>query len=455
MQFRNQLGQISNNTVQAYPWEIDLLTREIILNARIAGKRSLGTWQEFSTVINRLRDLENEISERYGSADTVLREVHRIVHQQFPWQRKPSTQSMMRAYKIFGTPELRKILEETTGIALDAYFQLGLACSGHFLREPGINTEQDYAILGASREVTQNFFEQFTIPLKRLKEKTIAEQRYDDSWLYAFNPLRGWPFIQFDLGHPERVLCPIPTFLMRRFSEGIFYDVVGHANFANAFGKAFEQYVGVVLERILDSSFTICSEQEYWVGNNRKDGVDWIVSDQTGHLFIECKTRRLRQDAKFIVDNGGLEAALDSMAKSIVQHYRNINEALDEKTKWKSDGLPIYPLIVTLENWYIFSPPVIEILKKRVHTHLDTYNIDRAIIDKMPYVVASADEFETAIRISSKTGLAAFFGRKHTKDHRDFAIPAFSLGQFRKELEEGYKPLFAEEFKQLGLPKPQ
>lgn len=454
MQFRNQLGQISNNAVQAYPWEIDLLAREIILNAGIVGKRSLGTWQEFSTLVNRLRDLENEISERYGSADTVLREVHRIVHQQFSWQRKPSTQSMMRAYKIFGTPELRKILEETTGIALDDYFRLGLACSGHFLREPGINTQQDYAILGVSREVAQRFFEQFTIPLKRLQEKTIVEQRYDDSWLYAINPLRRWPFIQFDLSHPERVLCPIPTFLMRRFSEGIFYDVVGHADFANAFGKAFEQYVGVVLKRILDLSFTICGEQEYRVGKNRKDGVDWIVSDKTGHLFIECKTRRLRHDAKFIVDNGGLEAALDSMAKSIVQHYRNIIEALDGKTKWKPDRLPIYPLIVTLEDWYIFSPPVNEALKAHVYARLDTHNIDHSVLDNMPYVVASTDEFETAIRISSKTGLAPFFGLKHTKAHRDFAIPAFSLSLFPKELEEGYKPLFTEEFRRLGLPKP-
>ena len=454
MQFRNKLGQISTNTAQIYPWEIDLLTREIILNAGTVGKRSLGTWQEFSTVINRLRDLENEVSERYCSEDTVLREVHRIVHHQFPWQRKPSTQSMMRPYKIFGTLELQKILEETTGVALDAYFQLGLACSGQFMREPGINTQQDYAILGVPREVTQKFFEHFTIPLKDLQEQTIAEQRYDDSWFYAFNPLRRWPFIQFDPGHPERVLCPIPTFLTRRFSEGIFYDVVGHANFANAFGKAFEQYVGVVLERILDSSFTICSEQEYWVGNNRKDGADWIVSDQTGHLFIECKTRRLRHDAKFIVDNGGLDAALDSMAKSIVQNYRNINEALYGKTKWKPDGLPIYPLIVTLEYWYIFSPPVNEALTVRVHARLDYYNIDHSVLDNMPYVVASADEFETAIRISSKTGLAGFFGLKHTKAHRDFAIPAFSLSLFRKELEEGYKPLFAEEFRRLGLPKP-
>lgn len=195
MQFRDRLGQPSTKPLQVYPWEIDLLAREIVLNDNVAGRRSLDSWQELSTVINRLRHLENEISARHGSPDTILRDLHRVVHHQFPWQRPPSTRSMMRAYKLFGTDAMRAILEETTGVPLDAFFRLGMACAGHFLRDPGLNTQQDYAILDVSREAAATFFARLTSDMDALGAAARAAQRYDDSWSYALNPLRALPLV--------------------------------------------------------------------------------------------------------------------------------------------------------------------------------------------------------------------------------------------------------------------
>lgn len=140
--FATGSGSRRPNDFSFYPWELDLLAREIVLNGDIVGKRSLDSWQELSTVINKLRRLEDDIAKRYGSPETVLRDLHRVVHQQFPWQRPPSTRTMMRAYKLFGTEATRPILEATTGIELDAFFKLGMATAGHFLSQAGLNTEQ-------------------------------------------------------------------------------------------------------------------------------------------------------------------------------------------------------------------------------------------------------------------------------------------------------------------------
>ena len=52
-------------------------------------------------------------------------------------------------------------------------------------------------------------------------------------------------------------------------------------------------------------------------------GVDWVLSDSKGHLFIECKTKRLTLDAKTLSDSVALDRDLDVMAKAVVQHYRN------------------------------------------------------------------------------------------------------------------------------------
>ena len=72
-------------------------------------------------------------------------------------------------------------------------------------------------------------------------------------------------------------------------------------------------------------------------------GTDWILSDKTGHIFIESKTKRLTVNAKTLSDLVALDKDLAIMAKAIVQHYKNIRHALSGKSKWKPDGRPIYP----------------------------------------------------------------------------------------------------------------
>ena len=59
------------------------------------------------------------------------------------------------------------------------------------------------------------------------------------------------------------------------------------------------------------------------------------------------------------------------MATAIVQHYQNILRALDRQTRWKPDGLPIYPMILTLEDWFIFSPRITETLNDHVRRLLE------------------------------------------------------------------------------------
>ena len=69
--------------------------------------------------------------------------------------------------------------------------------------------------------------------------------------------------------------------------------------FSQAFGPSFQNYVGEVLAATTrDSTATFLAEEKYQVGKNRKDSVDWIVEDDTATLFIECKTKKVRYEAK-------------------------------------------------------------------------------------------------------------------------------------------------------------
>jgi hypothetical protein len=74
-----------------YPWELEIITRELILNAGWGGESSLAKWSDLRTAINHIRRL-NEVSFELSDDKMrdVLIEVHRLAHRQFPWQIKTS-----------------------------------------------------------------------------------------------------------------------------------------------------------------------------------------------------------------------------------------------------------------------------------------------------------------------------------------------------------------------------
>src|SRR5262249_44366048 len=155
-----------------------------------------------------------------------------------------------------------------------------------------------------------------------------------------------------------------------------------------------------------------------YVGSKKFHGVDWVLSDDTGHLFIEAKTKRLTLGAKIRSVNDDLDRNLITMATAVAQHYQNILRALDVKTKWKPDGLPIYPLLLTLEDWFIFSPRVTEILNSHVQRLLTERGVSVNVMSEMPFTIASAHEFETASQVIAHVGITAVMGKKTSGEHR-------------------------------------
>lgn len=353
---------------QLYPWDLSILARELVLNAGTHGDRNLGISNHLAEAINHVRRLDDEAFVEGGpeSAD-VIYELHRIAHRQFPWQIKEGVAPMMRAFKVFGASAVEEVVVRELGMTTQQFLLLGIAIRGHFLKQPGLSTNQDYGVLGISREASNDFFRRITSTFENLRAETIKFQSYDRDWLYTWNPLEGTPLVSFDPKFPDRVLCPIPRYLARRASSGIFYDLVKSKGFDQSYGDSFQSYIGEVIEATCPSTtFTALGEEEYYVGNNLMHGADWVLSDSTGHIFIECKTKRLTVSAKTHSDSEALERDLGVMAQAVVQHYRNIGDAIQGRTRWKADGLPIYPLILTLEEWFIFSPRVREMLNERV-----------------------------------------------------------------------------------------
>lgn len=436
----------------AHPWELDILAREIILNAGNNRTYSLRWWNDLAAAINFVRHLDGVAFLLSKSPERdVLFELHRIAHRQFPWQMgMGGANPMIRAFKVFGEAAVGAIVERELGMTTRQFLQLGMAVSGHFIRGWGMSTNQDYAVLGISQEASTAFFNRLTCTLPQLKAETSKRQSYDRDWLYVWNPLEATPLISFDAAFPDRVLCPIPRYLLRRASAGIFFDLVKSKDFDNPFGNSFQAYIGELLHTFcLSPKFSVLDEQPYYIGKNKLHGADWILSDKTGHIFIESKTKRLTINAKTLSDAAALDKDLAIMAEAIVQHYKNIRSAFSGKGRWKPDGLPIYPMILTLEDWYIISPRVDEMLKGHLGRMLADAEIPETVLDEMPYTIASSHEFELAIQVIAKLDISVVMSGKTTGNERVWSLLPFIMSKFKEDVQAVERFLFVDDWERL------
>ncbi len=438
---------------QLFPWDLPAIAREVLLHAQQrSGTKRLNSLAAVRTVVNSLRNTGNEGSKlRLTGQDDIFNELLRISHHQFPWQQGNIYKSLIRHLKTFGTPSVAPILEKRTGLTVKEFFFLGFALGGHLLRRFDINSAQDYSHFGISKAQATAFFSRLSMSIDDLRP-LLAVQPVDATWDYGWNPLEATPLVALDPEHPNRLYCPVPELLLRRFSTGLYYDLVKFSDFGNAFGAAFEAYVGEVLAvAYQDETATVLKEAPYQVGRDIHHGPDWIVCDADGNLVVECKTKRLTHAARQAGDVA-LRAEVDKIAEAVVQNYKNIREAQQGLSSWKPNGHPIVPLVITFEDWYFIGPLLHGLLEQSVRSQLPDAGLDAQLIEIMPYAVMSSREFELCIGAVRERGIAKFFQGKREGEYLQWMWPEYLRQEygslkpinFQKAFEADWRKIFPE-----------
>lgn len=430
-----------------YKWEIATLAREIALNATSQGKYRLRPWENMARVLNMLRQVSNEMAGTHITPEQAYNSLNPTGQLQFPWQRQRQFNALMRYFKVFSAPDVEHLLVRETGVSTKEWFSVGFGTTGHLQKEFAISSLQDYRPLGIELERSQAVLRKLSLPIEELRDKVSAAAKYDETWMYTWNPLEGTPLVGLDPSHPELLHCPIPSYVLRRASQGLFYEIANAEGFNSPFGASFQAYVGEVLgETFPGPQYTIYEEREYKVGRERKDGVDWILADDQANLFIECKAKRMTLGAKSAVDPTIIGQQVDFLAKAIIQLYKNIADALAGHTHWQRNNLPIFPLVVTLEDWYLLATSA-DLLADGVRTKMAEANLDLAWLETMPYTVASCEDFEDVSPTIAEVGIHAFFRLKHAGDQQRWMIQHFAQEQFNEVYRRTvHRKLFREEW---------
>jgi len=100
-------------------------------------------------------------------------------------------------------------------------------------------------------------------------------------WLYTWNPLEGTPLVSIDKQYPDRVICPVPRFLARRVTNGVFYDLV-EPRVSRTLRGSFQAYIGEVIRKSCPAPRFTSFRIRFTGRKDQKHGADWILSDDTG-----------------------------------------------------------------------------------------------------------------------------------------------------------------------------
>jgi hypothetical protein len=409
--------------------------------------------------VNKLKTFEEAVYHSPPEGTSPLIILNRIAHQQFVWQaNRPNSRACIRNYKIFNTPEIDAICFKRIGMSVQDLYLCGMAFMGSYLSNPATTFPMKIEIPSLTMGKIHKFLTFACRSMDELRPLLAAEQRYDDSFFYAYNPLRAYPLVQIAAREQTFLLCPLPTLLFWRFTGGLYYDLVDDPAFSNAFGRSFQKYVGEAIQRAsLGEKIRVIPESSYGTKRRRKDTVDWIATDGESALFIECKAKRLSWGAKIALDDlHPLEADIEYMADAIVQVYKTITDyQAGQYPNFRYElSCRIYPVIVTLEHWHLFGSLMLSILHRLVSAKLEKIGMSLDIVKRMPYAIWHLSELERGMQIVNEIGVRTFMdGKLSDTEMANWEWHSYMSEKFRKSYVN--RQLFDDEycaiFERIGL----
>ncbi|WP_421576576.1 hypothetical protein [Stenotrophomonas maltophilia] len=406
-----------------YDFHLDLHAREVLLHA---GKSDSATHtlQSYTDLAPAHNAILAQVNSASAKTKDVYLELHRIGHQQISAFDRPDMRYIGRYWSFYRREPVASFVHQALGMTVLEYFLFATASLTMFLRRPETDLIRDLAPLGLPHDALMDRISAVSATPTHMRDLQIKRQCFGDSWSYTLNPLAERPLIQISPNEPRLLTCPRPPLLVRRLFSGLYYDLVKVSGFDKAFGDSVEHLVGELIARSAGVLNPV-KPDSYHTRSGIKHGTDWILSDATGHVFVECKTARIPLAAKVAATPDELSKGLSRLADAVVQNYQNVCDATAGKTSWTPTGMPVFSLIVTLEDWVLFSEIATKTLDSLVRMKLAAKGLSCELMVQTPYLVASVRDIPNLTRAFAETGISDLFTSKTSQQYDGHLVSSF------------------------------
>lgn len=349
-----------------YKWELETLFCQLLQIPKELprkGKHRITNCSLFQTcaeLINSIRDLDGAEYLQLSKNKSVFKEMHRIGHRQFPWQRGyENTGIIYRYIFIYGQGRCAEYFEKKYGISISDFFMVGFAFYATLrihtftadlsaMNDLGIETE---ALETAVNLLTTSISKARKEQAQMVKQETKRNGR---RLPIAYQPslLRRFPIVMFNNANP-RYRAPLPALILYRLTGGLYYDIVdGKQEVLSAANNNFEVYVRKYLQSSFADSEIGESIQYRYKGNDIDTPDVFVRLDDKVEIVIECKSTKLTFAAQFSdepVDTA--DTAHEQLAKGVFQLWKFISHVRRGLVDVGDIADDARYVVLTLEDW--------------------------------------------------------------------------------------------------------
>jgi hypothetical protein len=396
--------QNASSPYAVHKWRLESLINEILLSRYRPGLMpfdclSYEAVADFSNALQKLEEEEDRILSRSGR--DILRELSRLIHRQFEWQRGFIHRSQIyRSLFIYGHTDCAKFFLDRYRITVVDFFNCGFAFYATCLSSPGFARDSSFTVVGiddATRDVAIGLLstshEQAQIEAKELrKDQSHAA--------YKKSVLRTTPIISFGL-RQERLRAPLPALIAWRITAGLYYYMVrGGSHIYREIGERFETYC-FELSKCMLPIFHVELNVEYKLRGNVVHSPDILVSDGGKVVAaIECKAKKMTFEAKFADDPiAEAKVGYQEIAKGILQLWRFFSHSRQSLTSLEL-AKNVVGIVVTLDNWLEMSNELRELVTGMANDMADG-DIAIQATDRKTIAFCSIEELEVTLQHAS------------------------------------------------------
>lgn len=282
----------------------------------------------------------------------VLKEMPRLTHRQFEWQRGfRNGPAYYRWAFIYGGPLANAHFQSKAGGLTTADFMFyGFAAHAIFGNRPVWRRHLWNEDLGIDRETGEKALALLTQTPEAARRLAKQVRKAPGGPAYQRSVLRVAPVIAFDGG--DALVAPIPDLISARVTSGLFYDhAAAPSDVRNEAGARFEIYVRDLLNGALPAMKTTLGTP-YRRNGQTVDPPD-VLSEHQGRLaaVFECKARKMSFDARFS-ETSETDPGHEELAKGVFQLWRFFaHHRHGIITTGRKPDPETAAVLVTLDNW--------------------------------------------------------------------------------------------------------
>lgn len=366
--------------------------------------------RDFIDIVNRIYNLQDEISDFFDDKKILLSLRRMIINQQlYQVPMKLELNTLARQYywycNYYGG-YFDKVFQEAHGIKLESYYKISayfamISCidNGKESEYIPVNSYLMNLIPSFGAGVVKKYLDLVSVKFNELRDfmSEFKDIKQRENEYYLDTPMMMKPFILIDEG-----LIILSKHLLRASLSSLVPTLLKDkhgSSYKDRFAKVMESYIGSILNELPSK---IISEKEiisiYKQNEVQSKTVDFIVREDVGTVYIDSKA--IEPD-KIIKHSNSAKSIKDRLANSFIKGViqgmdcaYNINK-IDNKEKSLKDSL----IIITHMDHYIPTGKMIEDALDGSFFDIFENRYGELPINKNRIYYMTIDEFEFMIEV--------------------------------------------------------